>query len=117
MSNKIFICVSIFIINHNQKIENTNPFLSETNNVHSIPHVQATNWLLTSTFVFKIQISRERTAATTDHEDRMTSPNGGKNIVNLKAMSGSEDGLDRERSISVQVSQTLLLFIMVVFVT
>jgi len=39
----------------------------------------------------------------------MTSPNGSKNIVNLKAMSGYEDGLDRERSISVQVSYTLLL--------
>ena len=47
-------------------------------------------------------MSRERTAA--DHEDRMSSPIGSKNIVNLKAMSGSEDGLDRERSTSVQVS-------------
>ena len=46
-------------------------------------------------------MSRERTAA--DHEDRMSSPIGSKNIVNLKAMSGSEDGLDRERSTSVQV--------------
>ena len=46
-------------------------------------------------------MSRERTAA--DHEDRMNSLIGSKNIVNLKAMSGSEDGLDRERSTSVQV--------------
>ena len=48
-------------------------------------------------------MSRERTAA--DHEDRMSSPIGSKNIVNLKAMSGSEDGLDRERSTSVQVKK------------
>ena len=48
-------------------------------------------------------MSRERTAA--DHEDRMSSPLGSKNIVNLKAMSGSEDGLDRERSTSVQVNK------------
>ena len=41
----------------------------------------------------------------------MTSPNGSKNIVNLKAMSGSEDGLDRERSISVQVSYRLLMLL------
>lgn len=45
------------------------------------------------------QISRERTL--TDH-DGMSSPVGSKNIANLKAMSGSEDGLDRERSVSVQ---------------
>ena len=51
-------------------------------------------------------MSRERTAA--DHEDRMSSPIGSKNIVNLKAMSGSEDGLDRERSTSVQVKKNLL---------
>ena len=51
-------------------------------------------------------MSRERTAA--DHEDRMSSPLGSKNIVNLKAMSGSEDGLDRERSTSVQVNKNIL---------
>ena len=46
-------------------------------------------------------MSRERTI--TDHDDRMSSPIGSKNI-NLKGiLSGSEDGLDRERSVSVQV--------------
>ena len=53
-------------------------------------------------------MSRERTAA--DHEDRMSSPLGSKNIVNLKAMSGSEDGLDRERSTSVQVNKIILMY-------
>ena len=53
-------------------------------------------------------MSRERTAA--DHEDRMSSPLGSKNIVNLKAMSGSEDGLDRERSTSVQVNKNILIY-------
>ena len=53
-------------------------------------------------------MSRERTAA--DHEDRMSSPLGSKNIVNLKAMSGSEDGLDRERSTSVQVNKKILMY-------
>ena len=34
----------------------------------------------------------------------MSAPIGSsKNIINLKAMSGSEDGLDRERSTSMQV--------------
>ena len=46
-------------------------------------------------------MARERTSA--DHDDGMSSPIGGKNMINLKAMSGSEDGLDRERSASVQV--------------
>ena len=53
-------------------------------------------------------MSRERTAA--DHEDRMSSPLGSKNIVNLKAMSESEDGLDRERSTSVQVNKIILMY-------